>query len=670
MQCPNCSHSNPETANFCENCGQPLARACPNCGRQVSPGARFCSNCGFPLGEAAPAKGERTGDSQEAAQAGAEAAADAGAVPGRQGREPVPTTPAGPLPAERTGDERKFVSVLFVDIVGSTALAEAMDPEDWREIVAGAHQRVAEAVRRYDGTVAQFLGDGVLAFFGAPIAHEDDAERAIRAALAIQDSIRVYASELQRRGAASGFQVRVGLNSGLVVVGKLGNHQHAEYLAVGDTVNLAARLQSAAAPGAILVSESTSRHAGPVFEFEDLGKMSFKGKTAPMQVYRVSGERRGAARVRGVPGVVSPLVGRQAELAGLAEVSKSLQDGHGSVVSIIGEAGIGKSRLVAEWRRSSEQGPRSGAQIRWVEARCLSYGSAIPHQMIVALLRALIGVPEEAGEGAVSEALRRSLVEALRDEANGAGQAGEVGEDGEIDEVYAFLAYLLGLRLDENLAARVRYLEGRALLAQYVSAGKRFLAGLAGRAPTVILCDDVHWADPSSVDLTAELLTVAAQAPLVFVLMSRSDPAAAGWRLITRARALPGITSVEVHLEPLSGADSARLVSNLLNVETLPESLRTLVLARTEGNPFFVEEVLHMLMEQGALARVEGGSAAGRWALTREVQEIEIPETLQGVLAARIDRLAEDAKHVLQVASVIGRRFDMSILERVWEQAP
>jgi predicted ATPase len=364
--------------------------------------------------------------------------------------------------------------------------------------------------------------------------------------------------------------------------------------------------------------------------------------------------------VRGVPGVVSPLVGREAELARLTEVSKSVQDGQGSVVSIIGEAGIGKSRLVTEWRRSAEEGLRSGANIRWAEVHCLSYGSAIPHQMIVALLRALIRVSEVAVEDTVSDALRRNLVEALTNE-------GE--EANEIDEVYAFLAHLLGLRLDENLAARIRYLDGRALLAQYVSAGKRFLAGLACRAPTVILCDDVHWADPSSVDLTAELLTVAAGAPLVFVLMSRPDPPAAGWRLITRARALPAITSVEIHLEPLSGADSARLVGNLLNSGTLPESLRTLVLARTDGNPFFVEEVLHMLMEQGALARVEDGSATGRWALTREVQEIEIPETLQGVLAARIDRLAEDAKHVLQVASVIGRRFDMPILERVWEQA-
>jgi class 3 adenylate cyclase len=663
MQCPNCSYSNSETANFCENCGRPLPRACPNCERPVLPAARFCSDCGYPLAEAPPAKGGPTQSSQEAGHAGAQPGAqpltNAGPMPDRQGREPIPTTPAEPLPAERTGDERKFVSALFVDIVGSTALAEGMDPEDWREIVAGAHGRVAQAVRRYDGTVAQFLGDGVLAFFGAPIAHEDDAERAIRAALAIQESITVFAGELQWRGAVSGFQVRVGLNSGLVVVGNLGDRQHAEYLAVGDTVNLAARLQSAAEPGTILVSESTGRLAGPVFEFEDLGKMSFKGKTAPVQVYRVNRERRGAVRVRGVPGVVSPLVGREAELASLAEVLGSLHDGQGSVISIIGEAGIGKSRLMAEWRRTAEEVRPSAVPIRWAEARCLSYGSAIPHQMIVALLRALIRVGEDAAEDMVADALRRSLVEVL---GNGANATGAVSE---FDEVYAFLAHLLGLRLDENLAPRVRYLEGPALLAQYVSAGKRFLAGLATRAPTVILCDDVHWADPSSVDLTAELLTVTTGSPLVFVLMSRPDPAAAGWRLITRARALPAITSVELHLEVLSGVDSARLVSNLLHADTLPESLRTLVLARTEGNPFFVEEVLHMLMEQGTLVRVEDGSAAGRWALTREVQAIEIPETLQGVLAARIDRLAEDAKRALQVASVIGRRFDMPILERV-----
>ena len=378
MQCPNCSHNNPETANFCENCGRPLPRLCPNCGQPVLPGARFCSNCGLPLAEAQPpdprpAQPERAGEDQVLARAGdqtaGQAAQDAAALPGLEGREPVSTSPAGRGLPHQEGDERKFVTALFVDIVGSTALAEAMDPEDWREIVAGAHALVAEAVRRYDGTVAQFLGDGVLAFFGAPIAHEDDAERAIRAALAIDDSIRVYAGELQRRGAASEFQVRVGLNSGLVVVGKLGDRHHAEYLAVGDTVNLAARLQSAAAPGTILVSESTGRLAGSLFDFEDLGEMSFKGKSVPVQVYRVSGERRGAVRVRGVPGVVSPLVGRDAELATLVEVSEAAQNGRGRVVSLVGEAGIGKSRLVAEWRRSAEAARRSGAPIRWAEAR-------------------------------------------------------------------------------------------------------------------------------------------------------------------------------------------------------------------------------------------------------------------------------------------------------------
>jgi predicted ATPase len=364
-----------------------------------------------------------------------------------------------------------------------------------------------------------------------------------------------------------------------------------------------------------------------------------------------------------VPDALSPLVGRHAELARLLEVSSGLQDGHGSLVCILGEAGIGKSRLVVEWRRAADEARPPGVGILWAEARSLSYGSAIPHQMIGAMLRSFIAVSEEAPlepgtDEALAQALQRSLARALS------------GKAGEVDETYPFLAHLLGLPLDAGQAARVRYLEGRALIAQYVNACRRLLTGLAMQVPTVILCNDVHWADPSSVDLTAELLALAGQAPLSFVLVSRPDPTAAGWRLITRARSLAGVPSVELHLEPLSGADSAQLVANLLNSATLPESLRELVLARTEGNPLFVEEVLRMLIEQGVLVRAGEGDSPERWQLTREVRGIDIPETLQGVLAARIDRLDEDAKHTLQVASVIGRRFDVPILERVLEQVP
>ena len=293
MKCPNCSHNNLPEAKFCENCGQPMERICPNCHTPVNPDAKFCHNCGHQLSgveaEARPAKPTRS-QSLDAL------------------RRSAPEAMAGKILAERERmqGERKLVTALFADIVGSMSLAEAMDPEDWREIVGGAHQRVSQAVYTYEGTIAQLLGDGVLAFFGAPLAHEDDPERAIRAGLSLLDAIRTYASELRAAGRADDFQVRVGLNTGLVVVGDIGTDLHMEYLAVGDTVNLAARVQSAAEPGELLVTDNTYKLATGLFEFEDQGEIEVKGKTDPIHVFRVLEESHGAVRRRGISGLESP----------------------------------------------------------------------------------------------------------------------------------------------------------------------------------------------------------------------------------------------------------------------------------------------------------------------------------------------------------------------------
>ncbi len=259
MKCTYCSFENPTDARFCENCGQPLERACPNCSQPVSPSAKFCKNCGFNLTSAI----SRT------------ASLDAL-------RKSAPQTVANKILAEReraTG-ERKLITALFTDIVGSTSLAEQLDPEEWREIVTSAHQRVGEAVYRYEGTIAQLLGDGVLAFFGAPLAHEDDAERAIRAALDILTAIRAYGNEVVLSGRVPTFQMRVGLNSGPVVVGQIGTDLHMEYTAIGDTVNLAARMQTAADPDSILISDNTHRLAASLFKFEDRGKITVKARAS------------------------------------------------------------------------------------------------------------------------------------------------------------------------------------------------------------------------------------------------------------------------------------------------------------------------------------------------------------------------------------------------------
>lgn len=634
MKCPNCSHENVADARFCENCGQPLEVTCPNCGSPVSAQAKYCKTCGFDLTvgqvtvRAAPVT--RTKDLDDL-------------------RRAAPQRIATKILAEReqlTG-ERKLVTALFADIVGSTAMAEQMDPEDWREIVAGAHRRVSEAVYRYEGTIAQLLGDGVLAFFGAPLAHEDDAERAIRAALDILDSIRTFAAELAAGGKADAFEMRVGLNTGLVVVGNIGSDLHMEYLAVGETVNLAARMQTAADPGAVLVTASTHRLAGSIFEYEDRGKIPIKGKAEPVQVYRVLRERKGAVRPRGIAGLSSPLVGRHREFSTLLQITTELRQGRGSTVAILGEAGMGKSRLTSEWKKAAlaESGD---TMLGWCEGRCLSYGASMAHHLSTDILRAVLGVSADATEAELQAALRTALEGVLPDQ---------------LDEVYPYLGHLLGVRLEDEMVSRVRFLDGPTLQAKYIAAYTSLLRAMARLAPLVLIFEDVHWADPSSVELMSHVMPIVADSPVVFAFISRADRESVGWKLITQAHEIPGVGAIELHLAPLSEADSQHLVHNLLEIEALPRRVRELILAKAEGNPFFVEEVIRMLIDQGAIAHV-----AGEWVVSGELPDLEIPDTLQGVLTARIDRLPEDAKRTLQIASVIGRKFQVRVLQRVMEQ--
>ncbi len=631
MKCPNCSHNNLPEAKFCENCGQPMERICPNCHTPVNPDAKFCHNCGHQLSgveaEARPAKPTRS-QSLDAL------------------RRSAPEAMAGKILAERERmqGERKLVTALFADIVGSMSLAEAMDPEDWREIVGGAHQRVSQAVYTYEGTIAQLLGDGVLAFFGAPLAHEDDPERAIRAGLSLLDAIRTYASELRAAGRADDFQVRVGLNTGLVVVGDIGTDLHMEYLAVGDTVNLAARVQSAAEPGELLVTDNTYKLATGLFEFEDQGEIEVKGKTDPIHVFRVLEESHGAVRRRGISGLESPLVGRTREFATLNQTIEEVRRGSGSIVSLVAEAGLGKSRLIAEWRRAViELG--AIAPGHWFEGRCVSYGASMAHHLSTDLIRSLIGATPGTSMEATRQALRTRL---------------ETLAGAELAEVYPFLGHLLGLELEDDMAARVKYLEGQALQAKYVVAFQQLLRCMAAEQPTVMICEDVHWADPSSVELGLQVMPIVPEIPLVVVLVSRPDKESPGWRMIELAREVAGAGALELHLAPLTEQDSRQLVSNLLKVEALPDDLRAMILSKAEGNPFFVEEVIRMLIDQGQIASEEG-----QWKVAGNLESLDIPDTLQGVLMARIDRLPEDAKRTLQVASVIGRQFRASILEEV-----
>ncbi len=607
---------------------------CPNCHTPVSPEAKFCHNCGHTL---VPGEAEARA-AQPTRSRGLEAL-----------RQSAPRDVAGKILAERERlqGERKLVTALFADIVGSTSLAAQMDPEDWREIVAGAHQRVSQAVYRYEGTIAQLLGDGVLAFFGAPLAHEDDLERAIRAGLEMLTGIAEYAAELKSSGKVSDFQMRVGLNTGLVVVGDIGTDLHMEYLAVGDTVNLAARVQSAADPGNLLITDNTYRLATGLFDFQDQGEIQVKGKDEPIHVFCVLRESKGAVRRRGIEGLEFALVGREREFATLNQTIEALRNGHGSIISLVAEAGLGKSRLVAEWRKTVLASGAVSPE-HWFEGRCVSYGASLAHHLSTDLIRSLIGAPPGSAPEVTKAALRARLEPLL---------------EADLAEVYPFIGHLLGLDLEDDMAARVKYLEGQALQAKYVSAFKLLLASLAEGGPTVMVCEDIHWADPSSVELGLQVMPIVPEIPLVVVLISRPDKDTPGWRMIEQAREVAGAGALELHLAPLTEADSRQLVTNLLRVEALPEAVRKLILAKAEGNPFFVEEVIRMLIDQGQIR-----SKDGQWTVGEDLGSLEIPDTLQGVLMARIDRLPEEAKRTLQVASVIGRQFKASILEQVLKE--
>jgi len=545
-------------------------------------------------------------------------------------------------PAHLSG-ERKVTTALFADVVGSTTLAEQMDPEDWTTIMNGAFERLSPAVERYDGMIIRLLGDALLALFGAPQAHEDDPARAVHAALDMLNAAEKYADEVQNQYGIP-FAIRIGINTGPVVVGAVGSDVKYEYTAMGDAVNLAARMQSAARPMTVLISENTYRFVAPLFESTDLGPVEVKGKSEPVRVYEIRAAKAEPGRIRGLAGLESPMVGRTTELATLRNVAAAVRGGEGRIVLVTGEAGLGKSRLINEWKAVMTTGDE-GPSLQWAEGQCLSYGQGLAYHLVLDLLRSLIGVPAAASEPETRAALQ-SRTEDLFD-------------SGALD-VYPYLAHLLSLHLTGEALDRVQQLDPQALQGRYLGALRQLIQAMAVQRPLGLILEDIHWADPSSVEMLNKLMSLITEASVMFCFISRPDPDTPGWKLVTPARESYLDRMVEVQLSALSDDDSRQLVSNLLEIEALPENIRGVILKKAEGNPFFVEEVIRMLIDRNAIRR-RGDS----WVAEQEIENVEIPDNLQGLLLARIDRLPEEVKYTLRVASVIGRQFPVTVLEQV-----
>jgi len=616
ITCPSCGESVPIGKRFCGSCGSALAPRCPSCGAENRLGVRFCEECGTPLNAAVPAPTPRPAPS---------------VAPHPTAR----TVSSSALPAvtqEVPGEERRLVTALFCDLVGFTPLSESLDPEEVRDIQAEYFKAMSAQIERYAGTVEKYAGDAVLALFGAPVAHEDDAERAVLCALGMQEAIEPVAAEARRRWNVEP-AIRVGVNTGEVVSGMWEAGGRQDVAVTGDAVNTAARIQATAEPGEVLVGLETMRLTRRRIQYGERRELVLKGKVGTIPGYPALGLREQFGERWETSEQATPLVGRDRELLELLDAWISVQGGDGQLVTLVGDAGVGKSRLISELL----QKVGTSVAIRVLRARCLSYGQEISLWLIADLLRALLfGIKEQDALQEVQSKLSVGVTGLLK-ESDRDTQAEAMDVLGEV------LGLPAGNSLVANAGAQIRR---QALIRDL----RLVLRALSERAPTVLVLEDLHWIDEASAQVLTEVL---------------SD--VPGLRLLVLAAHRPGWTAPwtdwgwteRLSLRPLRDEEATLLAGAVLGGMKLSLELERYVADRAGGNPFFVEEMLRALRETGGLEQRDGQMYLVPGAAER------LPSTLTEVLLARLDRLEGQVRSLAQVASVIGRSFAVRLLAQV-----
>jgi len=606
MTCPRCQTENPPRAKFCLECGAPLTARCTSCGAQLPPGAKFCTECAHPANAVA-------------ALAGAQPRfASPGAYTPKHLAEKILTTKSA------LEGERKQVTVLFADLKGSMELLGDRDPEDARKLLDPVLELMMEAVHRYEGTVNQVMGDGIMALFGAPVAHEDHAVRACYAALRMQESVKRHAEEAFRSHGVL-IQIRVGLNSGGVVVRAIGSDLHMDYTAVGQTTNLAARMEQLAAPGTVLLAPMTLQLAEGYVQVASRGPVPVKGLSETIEVYEVVGpgavrSRLHAAAARGL----TRFVGRDAEVDELHRAMDHAQAGHGQVVAVVGEPGVGKSRLFWEFTRSHRL---QGWQV--LESGSASFGKTTAYLPIIDLLKAFFRIEARDDTRTIREKVTgkvRSLDRAL-------------------EPALSALLALLDVPVEDPGWARLDPPQRRQ---RTVEAVKGLLVRESQVQPLLLLVEDLQWIDAETEAVLDSLVEGLPTAKVLLLVNYRPEHQHA-WGPKTYYR--------QLRLDPLPASSAEDLLTSVLGTDPSLEELKCTLITRTEGNPLFLEESVRSLVETRTLI---GGRGAYR--LARDATAAQVPTTVQAILAARIDRLSLDDKRLLQAAAVIGKDVPFALL--------
>jgi predicted ATPase len=417
---------------------------------------------------------------------------------------------------------------------------------------------------------------------------------------------------------------------------------------MGDTVNVAARLRAESESGEILVGADTYRLTKPIFEFDRLEPVKVKGKIEPVSAFRLADVKSKPESVRGLAGLESEMIGRESEFGILVRMTEAVKAGLGRSVLILGEPGLGKSRLITEWLSELDQdssASKDASTVRWAIGHCLSYGHGQAYHLLLDLLRSLIDVPTT-----LDEREKSAILKSFTDDLLGSSS----------DEVYPYLSHLLSIPMDGEERKKVSSLDPSDLQALYMVSIRRLLLAIAEREPLILICEDIHWADPSSIEILLKLLPVINESRVILCFTARPEREIPGWKLVTTMREEFGAGLEEIELHSLTDDDSRQLISSLLQFEAIPGQVRSLILERAEGNPLYVEEVIRMLVDRGLLVREDG-----LWNARADIDSVDIPDTLHGLLLARIDRLPDDVRHTLRVASVVGRQFSVRVLEDV-----
>jgi class 3 adenylate cyclase/tetratricopeptide (TPR) repeat protein len=607
MRCPKCQFKNVDGAKFCNECGSKLEVSCSKCGKPNPPGSKFCNECGNALKELQ-------------------------AAPPIDYSEPQSYTPkflADKILTSRSSieGERKLVTVLFADVANFTVMSEKLDPEEVHQIMDGCFNILMNEIHKYEGTINQFTGDGVMALFGAPIAHEDHAQRASHAALSIQKAIGEYGAKIEKDCGVE-FKMRIGLNSGPVIVGSIGDDLRMDYTAVGDTTNLAARMESMARPGTVFISEPTHRLVRDFFELKSMGKVEVKGKDKPQQAFELmkAGEvetRIEAAVTKGL----TRFIGRKNSMAALMQAYEKTKSGAGQVFGIVGEAGVGKSRLLLEFRNRLSQG-----ELTYLQGRCIHYGGSMAYLPILDILRSYFNLDETDREFVIKKKMKDKILQL----------------DDKLQGVLPPFEDLLSLKVVDEVYLD---LEPKQKRARVFEAIRDLLIRESQNRPLVLAVEDLHWIDKTSEEFLGYLIGWLTTARILLILLYRPE--------YTHPWGSKSYYN-RIGLRQLTTKSSAELVQAILKgAEVVPE-LKELIISRTGGNPLFMEEFTHGLIENGSIQRQDN-----QYVLSRQASDIQVPDTIQGIIAARMDRLEDNLKRTIQVASVIGRDFAFRILQLI-----